>query len=63
MKDDSQEIAEHLIAEHGLDGAMEAVINGITEAHEEGYMYRLSVWRDVRRIPHRYDMSSICVSQ
>ena len=50
MKDDPQEIANHLIADHGLDGAMEAVMNGITEAHEGNDMYRLSVWRDVRRI-------------
>ena len=50
MKDDPQEIADHLISEHGLDGAMEAVMNCITEAHEQGDMYRLSVWRDVRRI-------------
>ncbi len=49
MKDNPQEIAEHLIEEHGLDGAVGAVMNGITEAHEQGDMYRLSVWRDVRR--------------
>jgi hypothetical protein len=50
MTGNPQEIAEHLTAEHGLDGAMEAVMNGITEAHKQGDMYRLSVWRDVRRI-------------
>jgi hypothetical protein len=50
MKDDPKEITEHLIAELGLDGAMEAVMSGITEAHEQDDMYRLSVWRDVRRI-------------
>ena len=50
VKDDPKEIAEHLVSEHGLDGAMEAVMVGITEAHEQGDMYRLSIWRDVRRI-------------
>ena len=50
MTDNPQETADHLIAEHGLNGAMEAVMNGITEAHEENDMYRLSIWRDVRRV-------------
>ncbi|MBT3558126.1 MAG: hypothetical protein HN644_01230 [Rhodospirillales bacterium] len=50
MKDDPKEIAEHLIAEHGLDGVMDVVMSGITEAHGQGDMYRLSVWRDVRRV-------------
>jgi hypothetical protein len=50
MTDNPQETAEHLITKHGLDGAKHAVMDRIAEANEQGEMYRLSVWRDVRRI-------------
>ncbi len=50
MKDDPQEIAEYLIADYGLDGAMKASIEGTAIAHDVEDLYRLSVWRDVKRI-------------
>jgi len=50
MKDDPKEIAEHLIQEHGLQGALNAVTGGISEAHRQDDLYGLSVWRDVRKI-------------
>ena len=50
MKDDPHEIAENLIEEHGLEGAKNAVAEGIADAHGRGGLYELSVWRDVRKI-------------
>jgi hypothetical protein len=50
MKDDPKEIAEHLIEEHGLEGAIAAVADGIAHAHGNGSLYELSIWREVRII-------------
>ena len=50
MKDDPKEIADHLIKEHGLDGAIAAAANGIADAHRSGGLYDLSIWREVRNI-------------
>ncbi len=50
MNDDPSQIADHLIEPHGVDGALEMVREGIATAHAIGDMYRLSVWRDVKRI-------------
>ncbi len=50
MKDDPSQIADSLIEQHGVDGALEMVREGIATAHANGDNYRLSVWRDVRRI-------------
>ena len=50
MKDDPNQIADNLIEQHGVDGALEMVREGIATAHANGDNYRLSVWRDVRRI-------------
>ena len=50
MKDDPKEIAEHLIEEHGLEGAKSAVADGIDGAHGSGNLYDLSIWREVRKI-------------
>ena len=47
MKDDPSQIADHLVQQHGIDGALEAVREGIAAAHESGDNYRLSVWREV----------------
>ena len=49
MNDDPTEIAGHLIEQHGVDGAVEAVREGVTAAHANGDNYRLSVWREVKR--------------
>jgi hypothetical protein len=43
MPDDPHEIADHLIKEHGLDGALERVRAGTTAAGHGGDNYRLSV--------------------
>mgnify|MGYP003996101475 CR=1 FL=1 len=50
MKDDPKEIAEHLIEEHGLEGAIAAAANGIANAHGNGSLYDLKIWREVRNI-------------
>ena len=52
MKDDLSLIAGHLIEEHGVEGALEKVREGIELAHDIGDNYRLSVWREVRRALH-----------
>ncbi len=50
MNDDPSQIADYLIEQHGVDGALEMVREGIATAHANGDRYRLSVWRDVKRI-------------
>ena len=50
MKDNPKEIAEHLIEEHGLEGAIAAAADGIAEAHGSDSLYDLSIWREVRNI-------------
>ncbi len=50
MNDDPSQIADHLIEQHGVYGALEMVREGIATAHANGDRYRLSVWRDVKRI-------------
>jgi hypothetical protein len=50
MNDDPSQIANHLIEQHGVDGALETVRAGIEASHANGDNYRLSVWREVRRI-------------
>ena len=50
MNDDPNQIADNLIEQHGADGALNTVREGITTAHANGDNYRLSVWREVRRI-------------
>ena len=48
--DDPQAIAEHLVQEHGLGGALDRATEGTTAARERGDNYGLSVWRDVKRL-------------
>jgi hypothetical protein len=52
MKNDPSQIADHLIEEHGVEGALERVREGIELAHDIGDNYRLSVWREIRRDLH-----------
>jgi hypothetical protein len=49
MNDDPNQIADYLIEQHGVDGALIAVQEGIATAHANGDNYRLSVWREARR--------------
>ena len=48
--DDPLEIAEYLIKQHGLKGASAHASQAAYEAQEDGKLYELSIWRDVRRI-------------
>lgn len=48
MRDDPEEIAAHLVREHGRDGALAAVDEGKMKAIQSGDNYSLSVWREVR---------------
>lgn len=50
MNDDPNQIANDLIEQHGADGALDTVQEGIATAHANGDNYRLSVWREVRRV-------------
>ena len=48
--DEPTKFASHLIQAHGLDGAINVVMIGIEKAHAENDLYRLSVWREVKKI-------------
>ena len=50
MNDNPNQIAIGLIEQHGVDGALNMVSEGIATAHANGDNYRLSVWREVRRV-------------
>jgi len=64
MKDDPQEIADHLITDRGLDGAVKVAVEGTAIANDVEDLYRLSVWRDVRRIlKERMGRSGLLVRQ
>lgn len=45
--DDPHQIADDLIQQHGLDGALSIAINSATVANDN---YALSVWREVKGI-------------
>ena len=48
--DDPKEIAMHLVKENGIGRARQIAVEGTTSANEHGDFYRLSVWREVKRI-------------
>ena len=50
MREDPHDISEHLVQEHGIDGAVERVTEGIFAAQERDDNYGLSIWREIRRI-------------
>ena len=50
LRDDPSAIAEQLVQEHGLEGALDRATEGTTAAQEQGDNYGLSVWRDVKRL-------------
>ena len=50
MKNDPTQIAYNLIEQHGVDGALETVRDGIAAAHANGDNYSLSVWREVNQL-------------
>ena len=53
MRDNPEEIADHLEKEHGLDKALSVVAEGKTEAIRNGQNYTLSIWREVKVILKR----------
>lgn len=56
MDDDSKQLAESLIQQHGSpEAALKAAIQGAVEANEDNDSYALSVWRDVKRILRERD--------
>ncbi len=50
MTDDPNQIADHLVSQHGFEGAVKAVREGVEAAKGNGDNYRLSVWREVSRV-------------
>jgi hypothetical protein len=50
MNDDPNEIAASLVAQHGLDTARQIALDGVIDTQNTGDNYRLSIWRDVRRL-------------
>jgi hypothetical protein len=47
MTNDPRSIVDSLIAEHGLDGAIQVAMQKTATASDN---YALSVWRDVKRL-------------
>ena len=50
MADDPSEIADYLVKEYGVDGALQAAIEATAKANNEYDYYALSVWREVKVI-------------
>ena len=50
MNDDPIQIADHLIQQDGVDGALKTVSKEIAAIHVIGDNYRLSIWRETRQI-------------
>ncbi|MDE0945106.1 MAG: hypothetical protein OSB58_22140 [Alphaproteobacteria bacterium] len=49
-QDNPHDIAAWLIKEHGLMAAQRVVLDEVLAAQERGDFYRLSVFREVRRV-------------
>ncbi len=50
LKDDPSEIAEYLIRDNGIDGAIQAASDGLMKSQQDGDNYMLSVWREIKVI-------------
>ena len=48
--DDPRETATYLVRVNGLDRARQIAVEGTASANEQGDFYRLSVWREVKRV-------------
>jgi hypothetical protein len=48
--DDPNQIADYLVQEHGVAGAQALALENTLKAQAEQQLYKLSIWRDVRRI-------------
>ena len=49
MDVDTQEFASRLVGQHGLDTAIEMATEAIARCNQRNDLYRLSVWREIRR--------------
>ncbi len=47
MFNDPQAIADKLIEEHGIDGAIDMAVGETQSAHSTGDNYMVSVWREI----------------
>lgn len=50
MGGEAQDIARELVRQHGADGAYREALDQGIKAQKSGDFYRLSVWREVKRI-------------
>jgi len=50
FSNDPVEMARSLIKKNGLTRALEIAMEGTTTANEEGNLYNLSVWREVKGV-------------
>ena len=50
MHNDPHAIADALIEEHGLEGAIKTVLDNIVVAYDKGDNYSVSVWREIKRV-------------
>jgi hypothetical protein len=50
MRSDPQAIAEQIIRDHGLEGALARAAEGTSDAQRDRDNYQLSVWREVKMI-------------
>jgi hypothetical protein len=57
-KDDPQETADYLLKKHGQGEAYAVALQGAVDAQDAGDNYRLSIWRDVKRLLKRGSSSS-----
>jgi hypothetical protein len=46
---DPRQAATALIEEHGFEAAASYAVDRIVELHDQGDLYKLSVWREVRK--------------
>ncbi len=44
------DIADRLVQEVGLDNAIQAAVEAVQHAHDRRDNFRLSIWREVKRI-------------
>jgi len=50
MSHDPKEIADHLVQQHGENGAFQIAVENAIAMQNSGDNYALSIWRDVKRV-------------
>lgn len=53
-EDNAEEIAGYLVQNHGLDAARKIAFEGTQAEHAMGDYYRLSIWREVRKVLNKW---------